>query len=60
MNCPTSTLHKPLIRTALASGLLALLAACGGGGSLSEPNNDAAPWAIWNHAVIPCTAEPTV
>jgi hypothetical protein len=41
MNCPTSTLHKPLIRMALASGLLALLAACGGGGSISEPNNDA-------------------
>ena len=41
MNRPPPTLRKPLIRTALASALLALLAACGGGGSLSEPNNDA-------------------
>ena len=41
MKRPTPTLRKPLIRTALASALLALLAACGGGGSLSEPNNDA-------------------
>ena len=41
MNRPTPTLRKPLIRTALASALLALLAACGGGGSVSEPNNDA-------------------
>ena len=32
MNRPRSALRKPLIRLAVASSLLVLLAACGGGG----------------------------
>jgi hypothetical protein len=41
MNRPRSALRKPLIRLAVASSLLVLLAACGGGGPVQEPNTDA-------------------
>jgi hypothetical protein len=41
MNRPHSALRKPLIRLAVASSLLVLLAACGGGGAIQEPNTDA-------------------
>ncbi|MFN9281384.1 MAG: hypothetical protein ACK6DW_16885 [Betaproteobacteria bacterium] len=41
MNRPRSALRKPLIRLAVASSLLVLLAACGGGGPVQELSTDA-------------------